>query len=178
MSTLDDLNVRLKSALNSRLKLPPAAEFALFLARSSDLAPTETKVAMVVFAWTLGAGEKWQPMSTVGYTQFADGAGREWSFGTGRTIQRALDGLLRKGVLHRIWRGQGQRIAYHFALIEELLTRPHRYHDGEDVDRDEVDELIGELQAAEAAGETARRFSRAELKRYETSALAVSSSAL
>lgn len=157
MSNLDELNVRLKRAMNPRLRLAIAAEASNFLAaQSRELTKTELGVALVAFSWTLGGGQGWQPMGTIAYSQFAKGIGLTWpGRATGSTVSRALDGLRAKGVLHRVWRGNKQPISYHLALVEEVIQREHRFHEA-DPDRDDADEALADLLATERAGERRR----------------------
>ena len=153
----DELNVRLKRAMNPRLRIAVAAEASNFLAaQSRDLTKTELGVALVAFSWTLGRGKDWQPMGTVAYSQFAQGIGLAWpSPATGRTVSRALDGLRTKGVLHRIWKASRQPISYHLGLIEDVIQREHQHHE-DDPDRDDADDALADLRWAEEEGERKR----------------------
>jgi hypothetical protein len=151
---LKDLATATKSALNPRLRMAPGAEGFTWLAPlRRRMTATEGACADIISSWSLGGGERWAAMARVSFRQLAAGIGLQWGPGTARTVDRALDGLLNKGIIRRIWGGSGRMPWYRLALIDQMLDRPHLYHDDEDVDRDAVNDVVTRLADAEAEGE-------------------------
>jgi hypothetical protein len=138
-----------KEAVNVRLWKAPAAEALVWLApRRRFLTPTESAVVDVITSWTFGGGPKWKPLDRISLRQFATGVGLSWGQGTARSIERAINGLLRKDIVRRITGGPKRMSWFRLAVVDEILERTHAHHDN-DPDREAADDVLNTLQEFE-----------------------------